>query len=127
VLGAVGAVVGVSLLALLLDSGLLRRRAGADGPADPAAIALVLALVAIGSFLIAPVQNGISRAIEARADRASITATHRPQVFIEMQRQISVRSLSDPTPPWFSQFWFGTHPTALQRAGLPASMARARQ
>ena len=127
VLGAVGAVVGVSLLALLLDSGVLRRRAGADGAADPAAIALVLALVAVGSFLVAPLQNGMSRAIEARADRASITATHRPQVFIEMQRQIAVRSLSDPTPPWFSQFWFGTHPTALQRAGLPASMARAKQ
>ena len=29
---------------------------------------------------------------------------------------------SDPTPPAWSQFWFGSHPTVLQRAGMPASL-----
>ncbi len=127
VLGAVGSVVGVSVLALLLDSAVLRRRSASNGPSDPAAVALVLALATVGTFLVSPVQNTMSRAIEARANRVSITTTGRPRVFIEMQRELAVRSLADPTPPWFSQLWFGSHPTALQRAGLPASMARARQ
>jgi STE24 endopeptidase len=35
--------------------------------------------------------------------------------------------LADPTPPALSQLWWGTHPTVLQRAGLPASLSRARR
>ncbi len=126
-LGAVGSVVAVSLLALLLDTKRLRRVSDIDGPADPAAIALVLALVALGSFLVSPGQNAISRAIEARADRTSLQVTHEAGTFIRMQRELALRSLTDPTPPALSQFWWGTHPTTLQRAGLPASLKAARR
>jgi STE24 endopeptidase len=121
-LGAVGGVLGVSLLALLLDAPSVRRRAGVSGPGEPAAAAVVLALVAVGGFLSSPVQNTISRAVEARADRESIAVTERGDVFIEMQHELAVHSLSDPTPPVLSHFWFGSHPTVLQRAGLPASL-----
>ena len=123
-LGGVGSVFGVAVLALLLDSAALRRRARVRGPGDPAVLALVLALTTVGSLAASPVQNGISRAVEARADRAALLATGQEKVFIEMQHQIAVRSLSDPTPPALSQFWFGSHPTVLQRAGLPSSLAR---
>ncbi len=124
-LGAVGSVFGVALLALLLDSSRLRRWADVAGPADPAVVALVLALTGVGGFLASPMQNTVSRAIEARADRASIETTHEDQVFIRMQRQISLTRSATPRPPAISQFWFGTHPTALQRAGLPASLKAA--
>jgi STE24 endopeptidase len=121
-LGAAGSVLGIALLALLLDSKRLRRRAGVKSAADPAVLALILALTGVGTFLASPVQNTASRAIEARADRTAIETTGQGHVFVQMQRQIAVRSLSDPTPPRLTQFWFGSHPTALQRAGLPASM-----
>jgi STE24 endopeptidase len=39
-----------------------------------------------------------------------------------MQRELALASLSDPTPPRWNHFWFGSHPTVLQRAGLPASL-----
>jgi STE24 endopeptidase len=39
-----------------------------------------------------------------------------------MQRELALASLSDPTPPRWSHFWFGSHPTVLQRAGLPTSL-----
>ncbi len=78
----------------------------------------MLALVAVGALLASPVQNTISRAIEARADRSALEATRDPDTFIAMQRQLALRSLSDPTPPAWSQFWFGSHPTTLQRIGL---------
>jgi STE24 endopeptidase len=124
-LGAVGSVAGVALLALVLDSGRLRRRAGIEGAGDPAAVATVLALAAVGAFLVSPLQNTVSRAIEARADRTSLEATHADATFVRMQRQLALTSLSDPTPPALSQFWWGTHPTVLQRAGLPRALREA--
>jgi STE24 endopeptidase len=105
----------------------VRRRAGVASIADPAAVALLLALTALGGFLVSPVQNSVSRAIEARADRAALAATGQGNVFVKMQRELAVRSLNDPDPPTITQFWFGTHPTAVQRAGLPASLAAARR
>ena len=69
--------------------------------------------------------NTVSRAIEARADRVSLTVTRDGQAFIGMQRRLALEALHDPTPPAWSQFWFGSHPTVLQRAGLPASLAEA--
>jgi STE24 endopeptidase len=126
-IGAVGAVAACALLALLLDADPLRRRSGTEGANDPAAVALVLALVAVGGFLVSPAQNTVSRAFEARADRESIIATGDGPTFVRMQRQLALRSLADPTPPMLSQLWWGTHPTVLQRAGLPSSMRAARR
>ncbi|HSE07288.1 MAG TPA: M48 family metalloprotease [Nocardioidaceae bacterium] len=125
-LGAVGAVLGVALLALVLDSRRVRRRAHVAGPADPAAVPLVLALAAVAMLLVSPVQSTISRAIEVRADRESLMETGESDTFVSMQRELALASLNDPTPPAWSHFWFGTHPTVLQRAGLPASLAAAR-
>ena len=121
-LGALGSVGGVALLALLLDNRWLRARAGVAGPGDPAVVALLMALVAVGSFATSPLANSVSRAIEARADRGSLTATHDAKDFVAMQRRLAVEAVQDPTPPPLSQFWFGSHPTVLQRAGLPAAL-----
>ena len=124
-LGAVGSVTGVALMALVLDSDGLRRRARIEGAGDPYAVATLIALAAAGAFLVSPLQNTVSRAIEARADRSSLEATHADATFVRMQRQLALTSLADPTPPALSQFWWGTHPTVLQRAGLPRSLREA--
>ena len=121
-LGALGGAAGVGLLALLLDSERLRRRSGTHGPADPAVVPLVLALVAVGGLLTSPATNAVSRAIEARADRVALEATEDPAAFVAMQRRLAIEAVHDPTPPAWSQYWFGSHPTVLQRAGLPASL-----
>jgi STE24 endopeptidase len=126
-LAAVAAAGGMAALALLLDWSWLLRRAAVSGPADPACVALVLALVALGSVLAAPVQNTASRAIEARADRTSLEVTGDAAAFVALQRSLAVRSLADPTPPRWAQVWFGTHPTLSQRAGMPASLERAEE
>jgi STE24 endopeptidase len=124
-LGAVGSVGAVALLAILLDDRRVQRRARISGPGDPAVVALVLALAGLGAFAVSPAQNSVSRAIEARADRASLAATHADTTFIGMQRKLALTSLADPTPPGLSQFWWGSHPTVLQRAGLPGSLREA--
>lgn len=122
-LGAVGSAFGVGLLGWLLTSPRLLRRAGADSASDPRIVGAVLALAAVGTLLASPVQNTISRAVEARADRTSLEATGATDTFISMQRQLTLRSLADPTPPWLSQFWFGSHPTVLQRIDLAEKLA----
>lgn len=117
-LGAGGVVVGVGMLSLLLAAGPVRRRFHGVGAADVAVVPLVLALSAIATVLVSPVQNAASRAIEARADRTSLEVTHDPDAFVALHRRMALKSLADPTPPALSQWWFGSHPTALQRIGL---------
>ncbi|HET6562756.1 MAG TPA: M48 family metallopeptidase [Marmoricola sp.] len=126
-LAAVGAVLGTSVLALLLSSARLRRRAGVAGAADPRVVPLVLALVAVGTLASAPVQNAVSRAVEARADRAALAATDDGASFAALQKRLALRSLADPTPPRWSQLWFGSHPTVLERLGLLASVEAAQE
>jgi STE24 endopeptidase len=115
ILGVAGAVVGVGALAWILGRG---RRRGWSGAGDPRVVPLLLVLVATGGLLAAPIEDGISRRIETRADVIGLRATHDPGSFVALQKELAVRSLADPTPPAWSQWWFGTHPTVLQRIAL---------
>ena len=117
-LGVGGTVVGVGLLALLVSSSGVRRRAGVAGVGDPRAVALLLALAAWATFAISPLENGVSRQLETRADLDALKATGDPAAFVRMQRDLALASLADPTPPVWSQWWFGSHPTVLERIGF---------
>lgn len=119
-LGALGAVFGVGLLGLLVGS-IGRRRGTPMG--DPGVVPLVLALLAVGTLLSAPVQNGISRQIETRADVVALEVTDDPDAFEAVQRQLALRSLADPTPPAVSHFWFGSHPLGLLRIAIARQLA----
>jgi STE24 endopeptidase len=114
-LGAAGALVGVGLLGLL--AGVTERRGG-PRMGEVGALPRVLALAAVAAFLASPIQNGISRQIETRADVDALAATNAPQPFVALQRRLAVKSLADPTPPVWSQWWFGSHPTVLERIAL---------
>ncbi|MGD9959688.1 M48 family metallopeptidase [Nocardioides sp.] len=114
-LGALGVLVAVGLLGLVLGW-----RAGRERPrmATAGVVPLVLALSAWGTLLVSPIQNTISRNVETRADVEALRATRDPEAFIAVQKQLAVRGLNDPTPPAVSQFWFGSHPTALTRVAI---------
>lgn len=125
VLGAAGAAAGVGLLALVLPL-VGRRRPGSHQELryGGAAVPVVLALVALASLATSPVESTVSRQIETRADVDALRATGDAEAFKAMQTQLALRSLADPTPPAWSQFWFGTHPTGLTRMALADRMAR---
>jgi STE24 endopeptidase len=118
VLGAAGAVLGTGLMGVVLAG---RRR---DGPEmtgraeDPAVVPRLLALVAVAGLLASPVESGISRRIETRADVDALLTTRDPQAFVAVQRQLAARSLSDLRSPAWSQFWFGSHPTTRERIAV---------
>jgi STE24 endopeptidase len=123
-LGALGAAAGVSALGWLLTSPRLLRAAGADGPGDPRVVALLLFLVAAGTFLSTPVQNLVSRQIEARADLHALDLTRDPQAFIEMQRGLAVSGLAEPQPPAVLHWFFGSHPTTAERVAMAKDWER---
>jgi STE24 endopeptidase len=106
-LGAAGALFAVGLLGVVLP-----------GVGEPRRVPRILALVAVATFLGSPIQNGISRRIETRADVDALRTTQDPATFISLQRDLATTSLADPTPYRLSQFWFGSHPTTLQRIAL---------
>jgi STE24 endopeptidase len=81
-------------------------------------VPLLLFLVALGGLLAAPVQNLVSRHIEARADLFALDLTRDPDAFISMQRRLAETNLSDPDPPAAWQWFFGSHPTAAQRVAF---------
>jgi len=120
IVGALGAIAGVTLLALLVTSRRLAKRAGypEGSPRDAQVVPAILALVACGTFLILPVQNLISRAIEARADVHSLDLTKDPKTFEATQRRLATTNLSDPWPPRLLYAWYATHPTLAQRIAI---------
>lgn len=111
-LGALGAASAVGLLGVVLG----RRRLG-----DPRVVPVLLVLLAVGTLVTAPVQSGISRRIELRADVDALRYTGDPVAFVELQRRLALRSLADPTPPVWWHWAFGTHPTVLVRVALARS------
>jgi STE24 endopeptidase len=123
-MGALGSAAAVAGLGWLLTRTPLLRRSGATSAADPAVIPLVLFLAAVGTLISAPVQNGVSRAIEARADVRALDLTADPDAFIYMQRRLAATNLSDPTPPAAWHWLFGSHPTAPQRVAMAHDWAR---
>lgn len=120
-LGALGAGAGVALLGLILAAGERRRRW--PEISETAALPLILALMAYGSLLSAPAVNLVSRQIETRADVDALRTYPDGATFVELQRQLALRARSDPTPPAVLQFWFGSHPTVLQRVALAQHVA----
>ncbi|MGN6161394.1 MAG: M48 family metalloprotease, partial [Marmoricola sp.] len=112
-LGALGVIAAISF------GGFIVMRRGLSETLTRASVAPVLvAVTAVGGFAISPLQNSMSRAIEARADRAALAATHDRSAFVAVQKQLDVAARLDPTPPAWSQFWWGSHPTVLERVSL---------
>jgi STE24 endopeptidase len=90
------------------------RRGSLGTPAALPAIALAIALVGLG---LGCASNAVSRQVEARADAFALELTRDPEDFIEFERRIAVRNISDPDPPQLPHLLFGTHPTTLERLG----------
>ncbi len=117
-MGALGAGAAVAALGWLLSWTPLLRRAGAESAGDPRVVPLVLLLVAVGSLGATPVQNLVSRHVEARADLRALDLTGDAPAFIAMQLRLAVANLSDPDPPAVWQWFFGSHPTGPQRVAF---------
>ncbi len=106
------AVPGVFLLAWVTD------RLGGLGPR---LVPLGLAF-AFGWILITqPLANAVSRRYEAEADWLALQATSDPASGVALERSFVRTALADPDPPAWVRFWYGTHPTPMQRIAMAES------
>jgi STE24 endopeptidase len=99
----------------------LAPRGASPGPRAVPAVALSLALVVP---VLTMISNQLSRDVERRADAFSLELTRDPETFIDFERRIAVKNVSDPDPPAVSSFLLRTHPTTLQRIGQGEAFER---
>jgi len=121
-LGAIGLAAAVCLLALLLRWRALLLRVGAAGAGDPRVVPLVLALLAVGTLLVTPAVDLLSRRVEARADLHALELTGDVDTFVASQRRLSVTNLSDLSPGLIPTA-LATHPSGPQRIALARAFA----
>jgi STE24 endopeptidase len=122
--GGLGVAAGACLLYLVMTSPRLTRRAGARSAVDPSSVALLLAAVTVLTQVAAPVQNLISRRIEARADLHSLDLTRDPRTFVAMQRSLGVSNLDDLSPNRIEYALWNTHPSGPERIAMGRDWAR---
>jgi STE24 endopeptidase len=95
---------------------LIARRRG--GLTEPSAVpAVVLGLVVIG-VVAAPLQNVVSRRIEADADWAALDAARDPTAQRSLFVKFARTALEEPDPGPLDYVLLETHPTLLQRIAL---------
>ncbi|MFI0444936.1 M48 family metallopeptidase [Actinomadura sp. 6N118] len=124
-IGALGVAGAVCLLQLLLTSPALRRRAQAgQSLADPRSVALLLAAITVATQVGGPVQNLISRHIEARADAHALDVTRDPETFVTMQHELSVRNISELEPDALEHVLWFSHPATPERIAMARDWAR---
>lgn len=121
-LGAGGAAAAVVGLYLLGGWGGLLRVAGVSSVAEPRAVALLAAVVALVSLVASPVQALVSRQVEARADAHAVALTGDADTFVAMQMRLSATNLSDPDPPAWERLLFASHPSTVERIASARSV-----
>jgi STE24 endopeptidase len=122
--GALAAAAAMCGLAVLIRRPRIRRPLGVRSMGDPAAVPLVLAIFVLASFVGSPIQQGLSRKVEAHADAYALELTHDPRTFIAMQRRLALSNLDHLDPNPVLSFWFDSHPTTMQRIAMALEYER---
>jgi STE24 endopeptidase len=87
-------------------------------------VALLLAAVTVLLQVAAPVENLVSRRIEARADMHALDLTRDPETYVRMQRSLSARNLDELSPNALEYALWNTHPTGPERIAMGRDWAR---
>ncbi len=94
----------------------LTRRRG--GMAEPLAVPLSLLLLVGLNLLAQPLQNAVSRHMEAEADWSALQATHDPAGAVGLFRRFVPTTLSEPNASLFDYVMLENHPTIMQRLAM---------
>jgi STE24 endopeptidase len=108
-------VLGVpALLIVLWAAGRIARTSVLDASAAPVLVACALTAATV----LLPVENLISRRIEAEADWSALRATRDGGGMVQLQRRLALRNLSNPVPPQPVVWLLFDHPTVMQRIAV---------
>lgn len=116
-LSALGFGLGFGLLAWLGSFTGLWRWAGASGPSDVAALPLVALIAVLLGLIAMPLQNGISRRFEARADEIALELTEDPATAVRAFRRLAFSNLADLDPHPLAVATLYSHPPIPDRIG----------
>lgn len=78
-------------------------------------ISHLLLVFSVIVFIAQPIKNSISRAMERRCDAYACALINNRAVFAEMERKITLTNRADVLPHPVYHFWFGTHPSPMER------------
>lgn len=92
------------------------RRRG--GMARPEAVPLSLLVLVVLTLLAQPLQNVITRHMEAEADWTAFGLTEDPEAAKGLFEGFTTTALADPSPPKWAYVLLETHPTIVQRVEL---------
>ena len=99
------------------------RRFRLTGPADMAAVPLVLLVFFVLNLVSLPLQNAISRRMERAADRTALVLTQDPAAFIRSEIQLARAGLADLAPPRAVVLLLYTHPPTIERIRMAEAYA----
>jgi Zn-dependent protease with chaperone function len=90
-------------------------RWGMTGPGDPASLPWLLIIVSTMSFILSPVENGISRHVEHQADVFGLELTHLNHAMATSFVKFAEDSKVNPRPHPLIEFWRYSHPSLAKR------------
>jgi STE24 endopeptidase len=106
---------------LALSVGELSRRRGGMG--QPGNVPLAALILVILSFGLSPINNAITRRYEAEADWTALQATNDPASAEHLFVAFVGSDLEDPTPSFWEQQLFGSHPSVAERVAMTQAWA----
>jgi STE24 endopeptidase len=104
-----------AFLFAFIVSRVVRRRGGMG---EPAAVPLAILTLIVLQLIALPVQNAISRHMEAEADWLALQTTRDPKDATSLFSQFISTALSNPNPPTWEYLLFEDHPTIAQRVAM---------
>lgn len=121
---ALGAAAAVCALYLLGSWTGLLRQAGVSSIVDPRALALLVALATLAGLVSLPLQNVLTRRIEARADAHALALTDDSSTVEQMESRLATTNLADVDPPRWHYLIFATHPSIVERMAAARAYGR---
>jgi STE24 endopeptidase len=88
------------------------------GVREPLAVPLALLVLVVLQVLALPVQNAITRNMEAEADWVALETTRDPEATTRLWSGFAEAAKADPSPPTWSYLLFDTHPSMAERVAM---------
>lgn len=121
----IGILIGTSAVATFLSCFGVDRLArgalaglGLTALSDLAALPLIGLSLFAANLILMPAVNGISRRLEAQADRFALDETGNPAAFIAAMRRLAGQNLAELAPPRWVEWLLHDHPSLARRIAM---------
>ncbi len=116
IFGSVVGLIGLYLASLVLNWGV--SVFGFSGPADIAALPLLLLTLGVFNIILTPLNNALSRWRERLADRYALESTRKPHAFANAMTRLANQNLAEADPEAWVVFFFYSHPPIRERVAV---------